>query len=240
MANNHFNFKQFSIQQDKCAMKVTTDACIFGAIVAEEVKNNSEISNALDIGTGTSLLAQMIAQQTNFPINAIEIDQQAFEQASENLNHSAFSNRIKLVKGDIKSTSFDERFDLIFSNPPFYEADLKSPSEQKNIAHHDKGLTFEELSVSVDKNLTDEGICFLLIPFKREEEMVACLRKYGLGVSKIIRVQSKPTSPFSRSILMISRTITESIACENFLVYELDGSYSASCKTLLSPYYLFL
>jgi tRNA1Val (adenine37-N6)-methyltransferase len=240
MANTHFNFKEFSLQQDKCAMKVTTDACLFGALVAKELKNHSWIQRALDIGTGTSLLAQMIAQQTNFPIYAIEIEKDAILQASENILQSKFSNRIHLLEGDIKTTQFAATFDLIFSNPPFYEADLKSPSTKKNVAHHDDSLTFEDLTVSIEKNLTINGICFLLIPFKRESELINCLLKNNLGVSKIFRVQPKPSSSFTRSIFFINRNTNTETVYENIQVYNEAGAYSKESIDLLTPYYLFL
>src|SRR6185369_1848613 len=121
MSNSYFQFKQFTIHQDRCAMKVTTDACLFGAWVAEKVKSQkSKIKNLLDIGTGTGLLSLMYSQKnSNCTIDAIEINEEAYEQAKENVAASPFAEQVHVMKGDVRTFLLDKKYDLIISNPPF-------------------------------------------------------------------------------------------------------------------------
>src|SRR5688572_30396977 len=132
MANNFFQFKQFIIYQDKCSMKVCTDACIFGAGIANIISNSeSRISNCLDIGTGTGLLSLMIAQKTSALIDAIEIEEDAFNQAKENFSNSSWSQRLRAFHTDVKHFNSPLKYDFIISNPPFYQNDLISPLKTK-------------------------------------------------------------------------------------------------------------
>ena len=128
-------------------MKVTTDGCLFGAWVANAI-NNSEliINNCLDIGTGTGLLSLMLAQKNpQIKIDAVEVDKDAFEQAKKNIAESPWANRIKVYHADIKVFGSAKKYDVIISNPPFYENELKGNDEKKNIAHHNDGLLLPEL-----------------------------------------------------------------------------------------------
>src|SRR6266446_1218624 len=121
MANPYFQFKQFIINQDRCAMKATTDGCLFGGWVACEIKNEKlKIKNALDVGAGTGVLSLMFAQKNPLAIiDAVEIDEDAYEQANRNIAASAFTNMINVIRGDIRSFSFTKKYDVIISNPPF-------------------------------------------------------------------------------------------------------------------------
>src|SRR5882724_12429409 len=122
MSNHFFQFKQFTIHQDHCAMKVTTDASLFGAWAEESVRSREPgVRNILDIGTGTGLLSLMLAQRINADIDAIEIDEAAAEQAIENTEASAWKERITVINADAKNYSFPKKYDCIISNPPFYE-----------------------------------------------------------------------------------------------------------------------
>jgi tRNA1Val (adenine37-N6)-methyltransferase len=121
VANNYFQFKQFTIHQDRCAMKVTTDGCLFGAWIAKQVDGNKlAVDNILDIGTGTGLLSLMIAQQSPAKIDAIEIDKETYEQAKENVAASPWAERINIIHGDAKQLPASQQYDVIVSNPPFY------------------------------------------------------------------------------------------------------------------------
>jgi tRNA1Val (adenine37-N6)-methyltransferase len=134
-------------------MKVTTDACLFGAWVAKEINNEKIlINNYLDIGTGTGLLSLMIAQKnSSVKIDSIEIDKEAAEQALENVNASSWKERINVIHADAKDFAFTKKYDLIVSNPPFYENELKSPDEKKNMAHHG-GLSLDKLIQAIFEN----------------------------------------------------------------------------------------
>ncbi|HEX6849217.1 MAG TPA: methyltransferase, partial [Chitinophagaceae bacterium] len=175
MANSYFQFKQFTIHQNKCAMKVTTDACLFGAWVANEIKNvhkdsfgeELRVKYCLDIGTGTGLLALMLAQKVSGEINCVEIDAAAAKQAQENADLSPWGKRIFIMTGDAKKMveTFGKDFDLIISNPPFYEKEIRSASGSKNIAHHSDELTLKELLALIENYLEPTGNFFLLMPY---------------------------------------------------------------------------
>ncbi|MGZ8510909.1 MAG: tRNA1(Val) (adenine(37)-N6)-methyltransferase, partial [Chitinophagaceae bacterium] len=128
MANSYFQFKQFTINQDHCAMKVTTDGCLFGAWVAGEVKNRShDTRNMLDIGVGTGLLSLMVAQKNpHLIIDGAEIDKSAYTQAKENILSAPFKNKIYISNSDIRDGVFGTNYDIVVSNPPFYENELQS------------------------------------------------------------------------------------------------------------------
>src|SRR5437868_5022622 len=144
MPNNYFQFKQFIIQQDNCAMKVCTDACLFGAYIANELQS-IPVNTILDIGAGTGLLSLMLAQKTTAVIDAVEIDNAAFEQAKENIAASPWKEKINTYHADISTFKTGKRYEHIISNPPFFEDDLRSNDEKKNFAKHDSSLTLENL-----------------------------------------------------------------------------------------------
>ena len=154
MPNTSFAFKQFTIKQDRCAMKVGTDAVLLGCWV---IPNGSK--TILDIGTGTGVIALMLAQKTDAFIDAIDIDENAVKQAQENISDSKFSQRIKVTLNSFQdySKDTDKRFDLIVSNPPYFEQSLKSTDEQRSQARHAYVLPFEELLDGVVKILNPKG-----------------------------------------------------------------------------------
>src|SRR6185295_13602373 len=148
---------------DRCAMKVTTDSCLFGAWVAREVEPKSHaVRNMLDIGTGSGLLTLMLAQKNpSLIIDAIEIDKNAFEQARENVLASPFTNKIYLRHGDIFHDPNDRKYDIIISNPPFYENELRSENTRKNIAHHDESFSLENLLPVIKNRLLADSSFYL-------------------------------------------------------------------------------
>ncbi|HTM90871.1 MAG TPA: methyltransferase, partial [Flavisolibacter sp.] len=183
MANPYFQFKQFTVYHDRCAMKVTTDSCFFGAWAAEEIKNEElKIKNVLDIGTGTGLLSLMIAQKNDVEIDAVEIDREASQQAKENVEASPWKNRIHIFNEDILSFQPAKKYDCVISNPPFYEKELNSEVLTKNIAHHSEQLTIAEVLKIIKAHLNEGGIFFLMYPFKRNKEIEQLLTENELYV----------------------------------------------------------
>ena len=136
MSNSYFNFKQFTVNQDRCAMKVTTDSCLFGTWVAKEMQaaTTHNVKTMLDIGAGSGLLSLMVAQKNAVLIEAVEIDADAAQQARENVAASPWKDKINVVNRDVLQWKPSHSYDFIFSNPPFYENDLKSDKKGKNIA----------------------------------------------------------------------------------------------------------
>jgi tRNA1Val (adenine37-N6)-methyltransferase len=244
MSNAYFQFKQFTIHQDHCAMKVTTDACLFGAWVANEVKSEKvKVKNVLDIGTGTGLLSLMYAQKNaNIFIDAIEIEKETYEQAKENITASPFTDRINLIHGDTKKFSFTKKYDLIISNPPFYEKELRSVDQKKNIALHNSGLSLEELLSVIKSKLSVEGIFYLLLPYKRNEEIKKVLFEKDLSILKIIFVKQSTNHDYFR--IMLTGKLKDKNEIETIIdeisIWDHRQQYTEEFKELLKDYYLYL
>src|SRR5215469_6840752 len=164
MPNGYFQFKQFTVYQDRCAMKVCTDACILGAWFAHKAPPWSTV---LDIGSGTGLLMLMLAQKHKGEIRGIELDLAAFRQLQHNIGQSPWKQMLQVFPGDVRSFSFRSKFDFIITNPPFYEGDLPAAGTAANLARHSKELTLSELLSVIDSNLSPKGAFGILRPCHR-------------------------------------------------------------------------
>ncbi len=253
MSKNYFQFKQFIIHQDRCAMKVTTDSCLFGAWVAEEDRSarlpdtvgqeKTITKNVLDIGTGTGLLGLMYAQKNSLAnIEAIEIDEDAYTQAKENVAASPFAERINVIHDDVKRFTFSKKYDCIISNPPFYEKEISSDNEKKNIAHHHLGFVLEELLGIIKGNLSSSGTFYLVLPFKRSEEIKKIILKQALFVSKIVFVKQSMKHSYFR--MMIAGKLRQEghpeTLIEEISIWDDQQQYKEEFKELLKDYYLHL
>jgi tRNA1Val (adenine37-N6)-methyltransferase len=168
---------------------VTTDACLFGSLSPARSKEGGDM-NVLDIGTGTGLLALMYAQKNpEAIIDAIEIDKDAAEQSKENVERSPWSKRINIIHSDARKFSFTKKYDLIISNPPFYENELKSNDNRKNIAFHSEELSLQELLKIVKTNLDPHGQFYLLLPNKRVNELAFLFGKNILEITLLTMVR---------------------------------------------------
>jgi tRNA1Val (adenine37-N6)-methyltransferase len=237
MPNPFFQFKQFLIHQDQCAMKVCTDACIFGAWFAQKDLPAKEV---LDIGSGTGLLMLMLAQKQESSFEGIEIDVSSFHQLKENVAKSKWSNRITVTQGDVRDLSSEKKFDFIISNPPFYENNLKSKSTGVNTARHSKELTLEQLLTVIDNNLSSNGSFGILIPYYRLShlEKIANEKKF-LGLEKLL-VKQTPAHDFFRAILHFSRNKKQEIVEKELIIQQTTGKYTEEFIELLKDYYLYL
>ena len=242
MANSYFKFKKFTIQQDRSAMKVTTDGCLFGAWVANELQNKkSDAANLLDIGTGTGLLTLMIAQKNpQLVINSVEVDKNAFIQAQENIKEAGFSNKIRVINVDIRKDNSESKHDFIVCNPPFYENELRSANNLKNLAHHDQGLFLEDLSGIIKSRLTHDGVFYLLLPYKRKNEIKSLFRKNHLFLTKTISVRPSAKHDYFR--LLVEGMMHEKMSTteEELSICDESGNYTPAFISLLSDYYLYL
>jgi tRNA1Val (adenine37-N6)-methyltransferase len=240
MPNSYFQFKQFTIHQDQCAMKVCTDACLFGAWVGRKVGGlqmtvDRRTERALDIGTGTGLLALMLAQQFEGIIDAIDIQSDAALQATANTNDSPWSERIHVHHTDLTNWQASS-YDFILSNPPFYEKDLKSPDSERNLALHDTGLTLTSLFENVARLLKPNGKFALLLPAHRLTEAIDLSKEYGWMASEIVQVcQTENHSPF-RVMFWFEKSIT--VSEEKMIQIKENGVYSEAFVDLLRDYYL--
>ena len=222
-------------------MKVTTDSCLFGAWIAKKVRNNkSDVVSVFDIGTGTGLLSLMIAQQSNATIDAIEIDKEAYDQAIQNIAASPWVDRINIIHGDANEFLNEAQYDVIISNPPFYENELRSVSSKKNKAHHDEGLLLTDLLNIIQRNLKPGGTFYLLLPYKRNDEIEKAFAKNKLTLSYTKLVRQSTQHPFFR--IMLTGKHQEDIN-ENFTSTELTiknelHQYTPEFISLLKDYYL--
>lgn len=238
--NTYFQFKQFIIHQEKTAMKVCTDACLFGAWVAEKLEHKQiEAKNILDIGCGTGLLSLMLAQKSEASMDAVEINENAFLQGQENISISKWKERISIFHENIIDYNSKKKYDLIICNPPFFENQLKSDDEQRNIAMHATQLSIRKLASSVKNNLEVNGIAAILLPSNTVNNVVAIFKKENLHLIEQLNISHSPTHPLFRTVVLYSfeekKTLTYSIA-----IKEKGNDYSLDFKKLLADYYLHL
>lgn len=218
-------------------MKVCTDACIFGAVVSAQAANNPPIKNVLDIGTGTGLLSLMMAQKKEAPIDAIEIDTSAFLQAAKNFKHSPWSKKLTILNTDVLEFYPEKKYDLIISNPPFYEGDLKSDNRKKNAAKHDTTLTLEKLLQAIDRCLSPGGSFAVLVPYHRINFFIELANTSGFFLNQQLLVQHTAMHPFFRGILFFSRNET-AIQKQGLIIKNEMGTYTTAFTDLMKDYYL--
>jgi tRNA1Val (adenine37-N6)-methyltransferase len=236
MPNSAFAFKQFNVKQDKCAMKVGTDAVLLGSWIQP---NGS--THILDIGTGTGVIALMLAQKTNASIVGIDIDVSATQQAQENVDESKFKNSITLFNTSfqdyVKTTSL--KFQLIVSNPPFFEQSLKSSDEKRSNARHADVLPFDELLEGVIKVLDESGKFCLILPTLEADKFRNMAQKKGLYLSKLLRVKSRVDKDTDKRHLMQFEFKPTEFSEETIAIEEDERhSYTEAYKELTKAYYL--
>lgn len=241
MANTYFKFKQFTVHQELAAMKVCTDACLFGAWVARYAPiPNSAVLRGLDIGTGTGLLSLMLVQQTTLEMDAIDIDENAVKQCLRNVNESPWPGRIRVFAGDLLAQPPGSQYDLIISNPPFFSDDLKSPEAKKNLAKHEDGLPLEKLFAFAKSAIQKNGVFALLLPARRSAVALQLGQQYDFSVLKMHYVlQTARHQPFRLMLLLggPELKISPEPTAEKIIIRE-DTGYSKEFAALLEPYYL--
>ncbi|HPS13461.1 MAG TPA: methyltransferase, partial [Prolixibacteraceae bacterium] len=196
--NNHFHFKQFTIHQENAAMKVGTDGVLLGAWAGVE-----NIRSVLDIGTGTGLIALMMAQRCEAEITAIEMDENGCRDAEMNIRNSPWEKRIVVLH-----TSFQEflktntlKFDCVVCNPPFFSNSIKAKTENRTIARHNDQLPFETLIEGVSQILSNDGFFSVVLPVSAEREFRFLAANVRLFPARILRVKPKPSKPASRVLM---------------------------------------
>ena len=221
-----FSFKQFSLEQDRTAMKIGTDGVLLGAWTPIE-KNPYSI---LDIGTGTGIIALMLAQRsTAEQIDALEIDEDAYEQATDNFENSPWNDRLFCFHAGLDEFVEDpeDEYDLIVSNPPFYSEDYKSSNEQRDLARFQDAMPFEDLIEAADLLLSENGIFSVIIPFKEEEKFIDLCAEVELFPLKVTRVKGIPTSEIKRSLLAFSRNETSNFPIDELIIETARHIYTS-------------
>ena len=237
MSNSYFEFKQFVIHQDQCAMKVCTDACILGAWFAEKIPSRSLV---LDIGSGTGLLMLMLAQKHKGEIQGIELDLAAFKQLKENIARSKWKEELKVFPGDVRNFTFADKFDFIISNPPFFEGDLPAVSEAANLAKHSKELTLSALLTVIDTSLGRTGSFGILLPYHRVDYFSELAAGNGFYLQEKLLVRQTPRHDFFRGILYFSRHQENFVPSAELCIKNAAGVYTEEFVELMKDYYLYL
>src|SRR5680860_402092 len=195
-----FQFKQFAINQDRCAMKVGTDGVLLGAWASLDMNPDS----ILDIGSGTGLIALMLAERsTAETIDALEIDEAAYEQCVENFEASPWGDRLFCYHAGLDEfvAEWEDTYDLIVCNPPFYSEDVSSGNISRDTARQNTALPFEELLNGVSLLLSEDGVFATIIPYKEEGDFLVLASSLGLYPQKITHVRGNPTAQIKRSLL---------------------------------------
>jgi len=230
-----FHFKQFSVNQTNCGMKVNTDAALLGALA-----HHDSINDILEIGTGTGVIALMLAQR--YPeafIDAVEIDESTSITAELNFKSSSFSERIKLIRSSFEEHFLniaDKKYTLIVSNPPYFVNSLRSDDPVKDLARHTNSGFFKKLLSGTSQHLSDQGLLFLILPLDTAELVKSLLPHSGdLVVRKTILIHSFPDSKPYRCILVLGSG-EPGAEMQKFVIYEKQNVYTDEYRTLLKDY----
>lgn len=232
-----FSFKQFTIQQDKCAMKVGTDGVLLGAWAPVEHRPFS----VLDIGAGTGLIGLMLAQRSHAEqIDAIEIDDDAYEQCVDNFENSPWGDKLFCYHAGLDEfmEEPEDEYDLIVSNPPFYTEDYTSGDNQRDKARFEASLPFEDLAEAASVLLSDTGIFAVIIPYKEEARFLALAKENELYPVKITRVKGTPSSETKRSLMAFSRNEAAEPVIDELVIETARHVYTPEYIALTQDFYL--
>lgn len=236
MSNTFFKFKQFTIDQKLAAMKVGTDGVLLGAWA-----NVSGANTVLDIGTGTGVIALMIAQRTkNALIHAVEIDEQSAKQAKINFEKSAWASRLNIFSSSIQQFAQDKTsgaYDLIVSNPPYFVHSLKSPVDVRTLTRHADTLPFDDLLQVIKQLLGANGRFCGIFPYTEGNIFIAKATNYGLYCTRKLNICSKPQHDVLR--VMVQLEFTKKVVEEESLtIHTATGEYTEPYKNLTKDFYL--
>lgn len=232
-----FQFKKFSVNQDKCAMKIGTDSVLLGAWCP--IENNP--FSVLDIGAGTGILSLMLAQRINAEqIDALEIDDDAYEQCVENFENTPWSDRLFCFHAGLDEfvDEPEDEYDLIISNPPFYAEDYKTDNSQRDLARFQEAMPFEELIDAAQLLLSENGIFAVIIPYKEEERFIELCTQVELYPIKVTRVKGSQTTPIVRSLLAFKRYELPVLEAEELVIEISRHHYTDEYIELTKDFYL--
>lgn len=231
-----FKFKEFSVNQDQCAMKIGTDAVLLGAWASLETNPFA----ILDIGAGTGVLGLMLAQRSHAEvIDAIEIDDDAYEQCVDNFELSPWGDRLFCYHASLEefAEEIDDEYDLIICNPPFYAEDYKTENESRDLARFQDAMPFNHLLESISILLSPEGSFNVIIPFNEEENFIKLANNFLLFPNRICRVKGNPETEIKRSMLAFSFRESETTTTE--LIIETERhQYTQDYINLTKDFYL--
>lgn len=231
-----FRFKEFTVHQDKCAMKIGTDGVLLGAWTS--IKNNP--FSVLDIGAGTGIISLQMAQRSDAEmIDAIEIDENAYEQCVENFENSDWADRLFCYHASLNEfvEEIDDQYDLIISNPPFYSEDYKSQNNSRDLARFTDSLPFEHLISGVSKLVSEDGIFSVILPKKEEEHFKELAKAKNLFPQRICNVKGNPNSEIKRVMMEFSFQEQEP-KIEELVIEKSRHVYTEEYIDLVKDFYL--
>ena len=230
-----FQCKKFFVAHDRCAMKVGTDGLLLGAFAPLPPAGGA----ILDIGAGSGLISLMLAQRTAGanPIDAVELDAAAAEQAAINVANSPWPEAIRLIKGDILTYRSDKRYRLIVSNPPFFQQSLLPVDKKRSQARHTDSLPLDALLAKAGELLHAEGIFSFILPLAEAGAMLQQALAQGCYLAQRLVVRIKANKPVQRLLLSLSKQKQKATA-SSLIIHQADGGYSAEYKALLRDFYL--
>ena len=234
MSETFFHFKQFTVHQDKCAMKVGTDAVLLGSWVKAD-----KALQILDIGTGSGVIALMIAQKSNAQIDAIDVDENAFQQSLENFKNSRWPIRLNSKHKSLQNYSIEYtgKYDLIITNPPYFHHASKPAIESRLNARHSDLLTFDELLDGVKKLLNPDGQFYVILPCKEGLEFLDKAQRKELFCHHLLRIKTKADKNEKRLIMKFGFQL-DKLKEEEIIIQEDDGSFTQEYIDLTYDYYI--
>lgn len=238
MGSPCFRFKQFTVWHDRCAMKVGTDGVLLGAWCTLPARMGARV---LDIGTGSGLIALMIAQRLekfNPEIVAIDIDANAVEQSQINFQQSPWKNQLHSRLCALQDLHNDVAFDLIVSNPPYFQSSLKNPDNARATARHTDSLSYRELISHSARLLAEDGSLSLVLPAEGEQEIMALAKEYYLYPTHITHVYSKPGKSIKRILITFSKTDVAAPNTSEFYIESETSPRSEEYQALTKDFYL--
>ncbi len=244
MSTPNFRFKQFTVWHDRCAMKVGTDGVLLGAWAPiDDLRFHISDFRILDAGTGSGLIALMLAQRCpKAQIDAIDIDEAAIKQAKENFEQSVFSHQCSVFRSSLQDWKPKTKYDLIVSNPPYFQNSLKNPDKGRELARHTDSLSYEDLIQHCARLLAADGQLAIILPAEAEQEIRQTAERYSLYCTHVTRVYSKETKPARRVLMAFeitrSRDHVVTPKTDTLVLENEKGGRSAAYSELCKEFYL--
>jgi tRNA1Val (adenine37-N6)-methyltransferase len=234
MSNPYFQFKQFTVWHDQCAMKVGTDSVLLGAWTDTE-----EASSILDIGTGTGIIALMLAQRSHAHIDALDIDSIACQQASDNIRKSPWPDKIRVINKSFENyyRNSTDKYDLLVSNPPFFKNSLKPEDNKRSMARHADSLPYQELLAGVAQLITDNGRFCIVLPYTEAQLFIVDAALHYLYCNLKLNVKPCTSDKVNRVLMQFSKKRTI-LSEENISILDDKRKYTLDYKKLTKEYYL--